>query len=102
MLGRALVQQGQLEEGLVHLRQGRTQQQAAGSQLNQSYNLAFLAETYGKMGQPDDGLSLVKEALAVVNTTQEAWWEAELYRLKGTLTLQKLSVISCQFPAPNP
>ena len=89
MRGRALVQQGQLKEGLAQFRQGWTERQATGSRLNHPYNLAFLAETYGKMGQTTEGLALVTEALVVVHTTQEAWWEAELYRLKGELTLQQ-------------
>jgi predicted ATPase len=92
MLGRALVQQGQLEEGLVQFRRGWTEQQATGSRLNRPYHLAFLAETYGKMGQTNEGLFLVTEALAVVYSTQEAWWEAELHRLKGELLLAQEDV----------
>jgi predicted ATPase len=87
-----MVQQGRLEEGLTQFRQGWTEQQATGARLNRTYHLAFLAETCGKMGQTTEGLTLVKEALAVIQTTQEAWWEAELYRLKGELTLQQLKV----------
>jgi predicted ATPase len=30
----------------------------------------------------------VGEALAIVDKNEERWWEAELYRLKGVLTLQ--------------
>jgi predicted ATPase len=33
------------------------------------------------------GLALVEEALAMVNVTGESWYEAELYRLQGELTL---------------
>jgi class 3 adenylate cyclase/predicted ATPase len=86
--GRALVQQGQLEEGLILFQQGWTERQATGSRLNHPYNSAFLAETYGKMGQTIEGLTLVTEALTVVQATHEAWWAAEIYRLKGELTLQ--------------
>jgi len=41
-------------------------------------------------------LSAVAEALAVVEKTGERVYEAEVHRLKGELTLQKLSVISYQ------
>ena len=34
------------------------------------------------------GLSVLAEALAQVDKTGERFYEAELYRLKGTLTLQ--------------
>jgi len=40
------------------------------------------------MGQVEEGLSALAEALALVDHSGECWWEAELYRLKGTLTLQ--------------
>jgi predicted ATPase len=39
----------------------------------------------------------VAEALAVVNKTEERWCEAELYRLKGELTLQRVHVSSAKF-----
>jgi predicted ATPase len=50
--------------------------------------LAMLAEAYGKAGQTENGLKAVAEALAAVDRTEERFYEAELYRLKGTLTLQ--------------
>jgi adenylate cyclase len=34
----------------------------------------------------------VGEALAIVDKNEERWWEAELYRLKGELTLQQFNV----------
>ena len=45
--------------------------------------LAWLAEGYGKIGQVEEGLSLLTEALALVEKTGERRWEAELYRFKG-------------------
>ena len=53
--------------------------------------LALLAEAYERMGQVEEGLNVLIEALAVVDKTGERWWEAELYRLKGQLTLQQKS-----------
>jgi predicted ATPase len=46
------------------------------------------AEAYGKAGQAGEGLSTLAEALAIVDKTGERFYEAELYRLKGELTLQ--------------
>ena len=42
----------------------------------------------GKQGRSEEGLSVVAEALAAVDKTGERFYEAELYRLKGELTLQ--------------
>ena len=41
------------------------------------------------MGQPEAGLAVLTEALTLVDTTGERWYEPELYRLKGTLLLQQ-------------
>jgi predicted ATPase len=37
------------------------------------------------LGQTDDALALVAEALASAERTEERHWEAEIYRLKGEL-----------------
>jgi hypothetical protein len=44
----------------------------------------------------------VAEALTVMDRTEERVYEAELYRLKGELTLQKLLVVSSQLSVPSP
>ena len=46
------------------------------------------AEAYGKVGQAEEGLTALVEALAVVDKTGERLWEAELYRLYGELSLR--------------
>jgi len=63
----------------------------------QSYFLALLAEAYGKGGQAEEGLHVLAEALAHVDKTGERYYEAELYRLKGELTLQQLKVQGSKF-----
>jgi predicted ATPase len=50
--------------------------------------LALLAEAYGKIGQTEEGLNTVAEALAHTHARGEHLCEAELYRLQGMLTLQ--------------
>jgi predicted ATPase len=86
--GWALVVQGQGEEGIAQLRQGLGVYQATGAVMTQSHVLALLAEAYGKMGQIDKGLAALGEALDFVDRTGVRFYEAELYRLKGELTLQ--------------
>jgi predicted ATPase len=46
------------------------------------------ADAYEKAGQAENGLHVIAEALAAVDKTGERFYEAELYRLKGELTLQ--------------
>ncbi len=49
--------------------------------------MAVLAGMQGKVGQAEEGLRVVEEALAFVERTEERFYEAELHRLKGELLL---------------
>jgi predicted ATPase len=59
-----------------------------GSVILQSYWLGLLAEGHLAAGEADQGLTVLAEALDMVAKSQERFCEAELYRLKGELTLQ--------------
>jgi predicted ATPase/class 3 adenylate cyclase len=87
--GWALSEQGLGEEGIRHIRQGIDTWHATGSTLFfQPFLLSMLAEALWKVGTPEQGLAALAEAQSIVNQTGECFWEAELYRLKGELTLQ--------------
>jgi predicted ATPase len=49
----------------------------------------MLAEAYGRVGKIEEGLSILEEALTIVHENEERYYEAELYRLKGELTLKQ-------------
>lgn len=100
--GWALAEQGQVEEGIVQMQQGLTAWRATGAELWRPHYLALLAEACGKGGQAEEGLNVVAEALAFVDKTGERVHEAELYRLKGALTLQKFQVSSSKFQVTEP
>ena len=106
--GWALAEQGQLEEGLAQMHQGLTSRRTTRAELAQPYFLALQAEVYGKMGQRAQALTLLTEALVAARTTGSHRQEAEIYRLKGTLTLKQSGVRgpgsevpNTQHPAPN-
>jgi class 3 adenylate cyclase/tetratricopeptide (TPR) repeat protein len=84
-LGWALADQGQGEEGVTLLRQGVTDARATGNRTAPQTFLPVLAAVHGTLGQVDVGLSIVTEALALVEQTGVRWYEAETYRIKGTL-----------------
>jgi predicted ATPase len=86
--GWALTEQGQGEEGIVQICRGITAWRTLGAEAQGPHCLALLVEAYRKVGQIEEGLTVLAEALAMVNKNGERQWEAELYRLKGTLTLQ--------------
>ena len=56
--GWALAEQGQLQEGIAQMRRSRA-----------AYLLALLAEAYGKVGQVEEGLTVLAKALAQVEKT---------------------------------
>ena len=89
MRGWALTAQGEGAEGIVQFDQGLVAHRATGSELHRPYFLGLLAEAYGELGQPEEGLKVLVEALATVDNTGERWWEAELHRRKGELLLMQ-------------
>jgi predicted ATPase len=89
MQGWALAQQGQVQEGMAQMTQGLQAYLATGAAIRRPHFLALLAEAHGIQGEPETGLTMLTEALALVDTTGERWYEPELYRLKGVLLLQQ-------------
>jgi TOMM system kinase/cyclase fusion protein len=88
MRGWALAMQGQGAEGLTQLRQGLDAYRATGAEVQRPHFLSMLAEVHRSLGQPEAGLAALSEALALVETTGERYYEAELHRLTGELLLQ--------------
>ena len=84
----ALAAQGQEEAGIQEVQQSMAALQATGAESYRPYHLALLADAYGKGERVEEGLAVLAEALDGAHKTGERWYEAELYRLKGALTLQ--------------
>jgi predicted ATPase len=87
--GWALSAQGEGAEGIAQMRQGLVAHRATGAELQRIYFLSLLAEAYGKVGQPEEGLTVLVEALEMTDNTGERHWEAELHRRKGELLLMQ-------------
>jgi predicted ATPase len=85
--GWALTEQGQEVEGITQLYKGLAAYRATGAEAMQPYFLALLAAVRQSTGRGTEGMERVAEALAAVDKTGERQYEAELYRLKGELTL---------------
>jgi len=86
--GWALAEQGQGEDGIKQMRQALATLSAVRVEVVTPYSLALLAEVYGKVGQAEEGLIVLAEALAAMEKSGERWYEAEMYRLKGELLRQ--------------
>ena len=83
--GEALIAQAQWEEGVAQILQGL---EVYTGELWRTMYLTWLAVGYRGAGQVEEGLATVAEALWLVDKNDERIYEAELYRLKGDLTLQ--------------
>jgi class 3 adenylate cyclase/tetratricopeptide (TPR) repeat protein len=100
--GEVLTEQDQVEEGIAQMQQGMAAFRATGAEMSRTIRLLLLAAAYAKVGQVEEGLSVVAEMLAFVNKTGAWVNETELYRLKGTLTLQQFKVQSSTFKVTDP
>jgi len=85
--GWAVAAQGQVAEGIAQIHQGLAAWRAAAAEVLRPSWLALLAEAYAAGDDPASGLHGLAEALVLIETTGERWYEAELYRLRGELLL---------------
>jgi predicted ATPase len=87
MQGWVLAMQGRRTAGITQMWEGMAAWRAAGDELDRPRLLGLLADLCRRDGQAAEGLHVLSEALALMDTTAERWYEAELYRLKGELLL---------------
>jgi predicted ATPase len=73
MRGWALAMQGQGAEGLTQLRQGLDAYRATGAEFQRPHFLSMLAEVHRSLGQPEAGLTALREALTLVEQTGERY-----------------------------
>jgi predicted ATPase len=93
--GWARAHQGQPDEGITQLREGIASWNATGSVVLQPYFLALLADAYASNGEPAQALTTLDEALTLTERTDERYFEAELYRLKGEVQNDPAAAEAC-------
>ena len=95
-------ERAQRETGVKTLQEMLATMQAMAAEVTVPLLQGTLAQGYAQDGQVDEGLIAIEHALDVVEKNNERTHEAELYRLKGEFTLQKLSAVCSQSSVPNP
>jgi predicted ATPase/class 3 adenylate cyclase len=85
--GKMLVAEGQAEEGIAELSRGAASVETTGGVAG-IWKLT-LAQAYGKLGHPEEGLAAIAQSLDLMNRTGLRYLEAELYRIRGELLLLK-------------
>jgi predicted ATPase len=85
--GWAAVQQGDALAGIADIREAMERRRATGIGAVWPWFFALLADGYGALGQIDDGLNALEEALEWVQRNDERLYAAEAHRIKGELLL---------------
>jgi predicted ATPase len=87
--GWAIAQQGRTQEGILQIQRSLEAHATMRFFLNRPHILFLFAEVLAKEGRLAEALATVDEALEIVRTAGTDYYEAELYRLKGELTLMQ-------------
>jgi predicted ATPase len=83
------IRNGDVGYGMALLRSGSTAYRAGGAELLVPHYMALRAAACEITGQVEEGLTLLDDALRVVERTGERWFAAELNRHKGQLLLRQ-------------
>ena len=83
------VKNGDVAEGISLLRSGSAAYRATGAEAWMPHYIALLARACEIAGQIEEGLTLLDDALQIVERTGERWFAAELNRHKGQLLLRQ-------------
>ncbi len=90
LLGWALAQQGDVQQGLSLVRMGREDERQRGIRDLEPYNRSLFAETLARAGEWEEALDEVTTALTDAEQTGNCFWNAHLLKLQGDF-LQALS-----------
>jgi predicted ATPase len=85
--GHLLALTGKASDAVKMITSGLTARRLTGATLGAPTSLSFLARAYAELGQFDDAWRCIREAMTVVETTKERWWEAEVHRIAGEIAL---------------
>jgi class 3 adenylate cyclase/predicted ATPase len=87
-MGKLLVREGQVEEGMAMLREGLDLLLKTGAGLFHSYGQSLFAEACLETGKIDDGLRVTDQAFELIERTGARLHEAEVHRLRGEMLLR--------------
>jgi len=83
------VMNGDVAEGISLLRSGSIGYRATGAEAGMPHFSALLARAYDIAGQSEEAVTLLDDALQIIERTEERWFAAELNRHKGQLLLRQ-------------
>jgi DNA-binding winged helix-turn-helix (wHTH) protein/tetratricopeptide (TPR) repeat protein len=83
--GWALVNLGHADEGIALLREGLTNWRAIGTKTEAMRFITLLAEGCLLSNRTKEGLSLISEALKLIDETEDRFFQSEVFRIGGEL-----------------
>ncbi|MDX6437581.1 MAG: hypothetical protein QOF45_164 [Gaiellaceae bacterium] len=88
-LGNAIAELGSFDEGMERVREGLALYRATGGQTNTAFVLGGVAALCLAEGRLEEAERAVDEALSLVDRNLETFFAAELWRLKGEVSLAR-------------
>ena len=88
-LGRALVFNGESNNGLAMMVEALAGMREHGSELVRTFSLPLVAGSFLRSDQIDGGLDIIEEAVGELETSGARIQEAEAYRIKGELLVRR-------------
>ncbi len=83
----ALFLQGQKKEEIAQVQKRLEGYRTLGHEMYVPWNYTLLAEACGRVNQMGEGFVCLADAFAAMNQTEERFYEAEMYRVRGELFL---------------
>jgi class 3 adenylate cyclase/predicted ATPase len=85
--GCVLALSGKASEAIQMITSGITTYRSTGSRVYLPFFLSHLSRAHAELGQFDAAWRCIGEAMTAVETTKETWFEAEVHRLSGEISL---------------
>ena len=86
--GYALAEADRAEDAIQKVSAGITASQSTGSTVWMPLHLSYLARACAGLGQFESAWRSLGEAMTAAETTNERWYEAEIYRVAGEIALR--------------
>jgi tetratricopeptide (TPR) repeat protein len=87
--GWAAARLGEVDRGIAEIGEGIAMKRATGFRMWQTFDLGLLAETCRSGGRLDEAVAAVDDAVAQIEATGERFYEAELFRLRAELLIDR-------------
>jgi class 3 adenylate cyclase/tetratricopeptide (TPR) repeat protein len=94
--GWAMILEGRIGEGIALLQTGIEGAKVTGAQWNVPFHGAMLATAYQRTGRVEDGLTLIRDLLEMVERSGNRYVKAELYRVKAELLVSSTDLAEAE------